>query len=88
MLTCSQDRPSRVATWLSSFDYRLVHNDIIAKRVDETGTWLLRSDEFKEWLHAPHKRVLWCWGMRESYPRSLPSLFMPSKAGVGKTVLA
>jgi hypothetical protein len=42
--------------------------DIIAKRAEGTGQWLLESTEFKAWLDGTSE-TLWCPG-----PRGLPSL--------------
>jgi hypothetical protein len=43
-----------------------IQNDLVDKRTDKTGEWILDSDEFNKWLESPYVRVLWCPGIRES----------------------
>jgi len=52
-----------------------IQNDLVDKRTDKTGEWILDSDEFNKWLESPYVRVL----------SALTDIL---KAGVGKTVLA
>jgi hypothetical protein len=64
-----------------------IQKDLLDKRTDETGDWILDSEEFKKWLESPHGRVLWCPGMRESYSSNPSAVINVLIAGVGKTVL-
>ena len=48
--------------WLSSIDCTKQRNDILARRQAGTGEWLLRSEEFRNWVERP-KQILFCWGL-------------------------
>jgi hypothetical protein len=48
--------------WLSPVDFSAQQNDIISRRQEGTGQWLLDSPEFKEWLQGSEK-TLFCPGI-------------------------
>jgi hypothetical protein len=48
--------------WLSQTDFPAQQNDIISRRQEGTGQWLLDSPEFEQWLQRPH-RTLFCPGI-------------------------
>ncbi|KAJ9634654.1 hypothetical protein H2199_008939 [Coniosporium tulheliwenetii] len=58
--------------WISKIDFDKIHDDVYATKHPGTGDWLLRTQEFGDWLRSPNSTVLWCHG----------------KPGAGKTVLA
>jgi hypothetical protein len=51
-----------VLAWLSPTDFPTQQHDIISRRQEGTGQWLLDSPEFKSWLQGPH-RTLFCPGI-------------------------
>jgi len=47
--------------WLSPLNFNEQQDAAFGKRTGSTGTWILQSSEFKDWMD--HKsRVLWCPG--------------------------
>jgi hypothetical protein len=61
-----------ILLWLMSYDHAAKHHDIISRRQEGTGNWLLASDEFGAWLNNSGSRTLLCTGL----------------PGAGKTMLA
>jgi len=70
------DDRSEILAWLSPLEPRVRHRDIVARRVDGIGAWLLETEEFKRW----------CKGSTEdgSYD---PTLFCDGNPGVGKSYI-
>ena len=58
--------------WLSTFEHQKKHQDVCARRLADTGQWLLNRGEFRAWRDDPQSNVLWCHGI----------------PGAGKTVLS
>lgn len=54
-----------IASWLSDLNFKETQNDILAKRTDGTGQWLLESQTFKDWI-VGKRNILWCPGIRET----------------------
>lgn len=53
---------SKVAHWLTPANSSAQQSDIIAKRQDGTGLWLLNSEEYKLWIQEK-KQTLFCPGI-------------------------
>jgi len=70
------DDRSRLLTWLSPLEPRLQHRDIQERRVDDVGTWVFETEEFKKWC-----------GFGEECEGSKPILFFYGDPGVGKTFI-
>lgn len=51
-----------ILDWLTTTDYAPQHNDFISRRQEETGEWLLNSNEFQSWL-TTDKSTLFCPGI-------------------------
>jgi hypothetical protein len=51
-----------IIDWFTPIDYAPQQNDFICRRQEETGEWLLNSDEFQEWL-TTNKQTLFCPGI-------------------------
>lgn len=51
-----------IIKWLSPTDFQAQQHDIISRRQEGTGQWLLDSPEFRGWLQGG-KRILFCPGM-------------------------
>jgi len=49
--TVPDDSP-QILEWLSPLEPRVRHRDIVAKRLDGVGAWLLETEEFKRWHNA------------------------------------
>jgi predicted ATPase len=59
--------------WLSAFEYQKSHNDVCARRLQDTGQWLLQKKEFQSWRDDQQSNnTLWCYGI----------------PGAGKTILS
>ncbi|KAL7943731.1 ankyrin repeat-containing domain protein [Trichoderma barbatum] len=62
----------KILKWLNSVDYGAEHSDVLKRWQPGTGQWLLESTEFREFIKANDKQVLFC----------------PGIPGAGKTVMA
>lgn len=51
-----------ITDWLSPIKHDSQHSDIVAKRHEGTGQWLLNSDKFQHWLNKDNQ-ILFCPGM-------------------------
>ncbi|KAF8244915.1 hypothetical protein K440DRAFT_604401 [Wilcoxina mikolae CBS 423.85] len=58
--------------WLSQEDYLKTQAETLRKRHGSSGTWLLRTEEFRRWEETDGASLLWCHG----------------PPGAGKTILA
>ena len=53
-----------VTDWLSPLNFMATQNEVLGRRQEGTGQWLLDSEKFKNWVNGTEK-VLWCPGIRE-----------------------
>lgn len=68
-----EDRDIRsIAEWLTPINYTDHQNDLVNNRQKDTGTWLLESKEFQNWLKQPEEH---------------PIIFCPGIPGAGKTTI-
>ncbi|KAE8371034.1 hypothetical protein BDV26DRAFT_299170 [Aspergillus bertholletiae] len=51
-----------IANWLSPLNFLQTQRDILDRRSDGTGQWLLNCDKFQSWLKGT-KKTLWCHGI-------------------------
>jgi Cdc6-like AAA superfamily ATPase len=51
-----------ILDWLTPVDYSSQQSDFIGRRQEGTGTWLLNSNEFQEWLNTSNQ-TLFCPGI-------------------------
>jgi len=68
------DENREIMQWLSQIDPRGRHQDVRTDRVDGVGSWLLETEEFREWKRnegGEDRGILFCYG----------------NPGVGKTYL-
>ena len=61
------DERSHILTWLSPLEPRLRHQDILDRRVEGVGEWLLQTEEFRSWCAGSggsesDRAVLFCYG--------------------------
>ena len=54
----------RILKWLSPLDFGPTMSDMLDRRQEGTGVWLLKSQLFTDWLKGD-VRIIWCPGMRE-----------------------
>ena len=73
-LQASQEEQTRknLYSWLSPAEFSIKQSDVLSRRQEGTGEWLLRTPEFKSWVQDSDVRTIWC----------------PGIPGAGKTVLA
>jgi predicted ATPase len=51
-----------ILDWLTLIDYAPQQSDFISRRQEGTGEWLLKSNEFQEWVNQS-KQMLFCPGI-------------------------
>jgi len=83
------DESQAMISWLSPLNFASKQIDVISRRQEGTGEWLLEADEFKSWLSGD-KGSLWCPGLRMFINptfRKISSFSNHVPAGAGKTIL-
>ena len=70
------DEKSEILAWLSPLEPQRRHQDIRTRRVNEVGDWLLRTEEYRNWLG----------GIRGGKSNG-SALFCYGDPGVGKTYM-
>jgi Cdc6-like AAA superfamily ATPase len=69
----ARNEREQILNWLGSNDSRAQQANFTQKRQAGTGEWLIRSDDFQNWIaDGSSKRVLFC----------------PGVPGVGKTIIS
>ena len=61
------DERDKILAWLSPLEPQLRHQDIRDHRVQDVGYWLLRREEYRNWLDGirggePDNSALFCYG--------------------------
>lgn len=56
------DEDERILDWLSLLNPQTRHNDIRTRRVDGVGDWLLKTEEYQNWLGGSDRSALLCYG--------------------------
>ncbi len=51
-----------IGDWLSPFDFRAIHQEILRRCHAGTGKWMLESDIFQQWSSS-YNETLWCPGI-------------------------
>ncbi|KAF2727145.1 hypothetical protein EJ04DRAFT_570650 [Polyplosphaeria fusca] len=67
-----QEEKSRFLSWVSTIEFEKIHQDIYAKKQEDTCDWLIKEPKYQEWFNGSTSSLLWCFG----------------KPGIGKSVLA
>lgn len=70
------DEKSEILAWLSPLEPQIRHQDIRTRRVDEVGSWLLQTQEYRNWFSGVG------WGGSGG-----SALFCHGGPGVGKTYI-
>ena len=60
----SEQRREKITNWLTTLDFAQKQKDILDSRSPDTGTWLLNSTEFSDWLFGSEP-ALWLNGIRK-----------------------
>lgn len=60
----------KIVEWLSHLNFWTKQRDALNSRFEGTGSWLLETEQFKDWLDGT-KRKLWCPGIRMIFITSL-----------------
>ena len=68
------DDRSEILAWLSPLEPRVRHRDIVARRIESIGAWLLETEEFKRWYRGSSEDESFC-----------QVLFCSGNPGVGKS---
>ncbi|KAH0563314.1 hypothetical protein GP486_002120 [Trichoglossum hirsutum] len=58
----SQQQHRTIIDWISPLSFSTQQNDLITKRQEGTGLWLLESSAYKQWLNGT-QRTLFCPGI-------------------------
>ena len=61
-LSRSQQEREKVLQWISPLDFAPQQSDLSSRRQEGTGSWLLESQEFQEWMSEKGKALV-CQGM-------------------------
>ena len=58
------DANEAILAWLSSLQHNEVRDDLLRKRIPDTGNWILDSPKLKEWTAGlSESPTLWCYGL-------------------------
>jgi hypothetical protein len=60
----------QIIEWISPLNFFPIQEDLLKKRQEGTGEWLLNSDPFVKWV-SRNGQILWCPGIRK-----FPNLLM------------
>jgi hypothetical protein len=59
-----------ITAWLSPLNFFKTQDDVLKRRQEGTGQWLLETRQFADWVSGKEKS-LWCPGIRMVYPDML-----------------
>ena len=62
---CLGQKDRTIIDWLSPLKFEAKQSDVLSSRSGSTGTWILETEEFKNWAVGSGK-TLWCTGIRKS----------------------
>ncbi|KAJ9204753.1 hypothetical protein DTO166G4_7855 [Paecilomyces variotii] len=58
----STEQTRQILEWLTPLNFDDIQNDLLGRRQEGTGLWLLNSEEFTQWMSQP-KQTLFCPGI-------------------------
>ena len=77
-----------ILDWLSPLNMYQRQQDTLSRRHGSTGSWLLSTEAFQNWVHSEgSNRTLWCPGDRLYSMFSNSILLNIVPAGTGKTIM-
>jgi hypothetical protein len=53
-------------TWLSTLDFKPKQSDVLGRRLEGTGKWVLEDPQFRRWVDGDIT-TLWCPGARKQF---------------------
>jgi hypothetical protein len=56
---------SAFLSWVSNIDFEKTHQDILAKKHEQTCDWLIREPNYQQWFTKTASSLLWCHGKRK-----------------------
>jgi hypothetical protein len=59
-----QEEKSRFLSWVSTIEFEKIHQDIYAKKHEDTCNWLIKESKYREWFNSSTSSLLWCHGKR------------------------
>lgn len=59
-----QEEKSRFLSWVSTIEFEKIHQDIYAKKHEDTCDWLIKELKYQEWFNSSTSSLLWCYGKR------------------------
>lgn len=62
----TEEKRNHFMHWIWTIDFENEHAITFEKRYMNTGNWLLRKPNFKQWFDATNYCVLWCYGKRKN----------------------
>jgi hypothetical protein len=62
--TSLEKERSAFLAWVSSIDFEKTHQDIFAKKHEQTCDWLTREPKYQQWVNGSASALLWCHGKR------------------------
>ncbi|KAH8726167.1 hypothetical protein GQ44DRAFT_187871 [Phaeosphaeriaceae sp. PMI808] len=71
-LARQREEKSAFLSWVSTIEFEKAHQEIYAKKHEQTCGWLIEEPKYQEWFNSSISSLLWCHG----------------KPGIGKSVLA
>lgn len=60
-----EEERSKILQWISSVEYAKHHLTAAEDRVQGTGEWLFRRNDFIEWQNSRDSAILWLHGIRK-----------------------
>jgi hypothetical protein len=60
-----QEEKSKFLSWVSNIEFEKIHQDIYAKKHENTCDWLIKEPKYQEWFNSSTSSLLWCHGKRQ-----------------------
>ena len=65
IITENLEKRLKILQWISAADFSSRHKAVSMERVENSGTWFLQSDPFKNWLNGTGSNLLCYEGIRK-----------------------
>lgn len=60
-----EQEKQQILQWLSKIEYIKHHRTAMAGMLKDTGEWMLKKKQFREWRFATKSNILWLHGIRK-----------------------
>lgn len=64
-LARQREEKSTFLSWVSNIGFEKTHQDIYAKKHEQTCGWLIKEPKYQEWFNSSISSLLWCHGKRK-----------------------